>query len=283
LILWRWNSAGPIRWAFVLSLLVHALLIFGWLPSKMQKPADDAEPGGFTRSLAVRLVPPAPPPVPPPPRASMPMLRADPVPERRPVAPRIAAAPAPAPRAPVIAVEPPATASVPTSPPVPVANPPPEDFAALVEARRRAREASQPPSSPTTSRPVESGRDEHNRMVARNLGLDRPPAFGGEQQRGGGIFHLLRVGRDDADFVFYGWNRAINRQSQQTIEVRRGTNASIELAIVRRMVQIIRDHEAGDFQWESQRLGRNVTLSARAADNAGLEDFLMRDFFTGFR
>ena len=259
-----------IRRAFVLSLLLHVLLVFGWMPERNSKPADKAEPGDLTRSLAVRLVPPAPPPAP---FVPVPMLRADPVPERRPAAPRIAAAP----RAPVILAEPPATTSVPRSLPVPA----PEDFAALVDARRRAREASQP-SAPASER-TESARDEHNRMVARNLGLDRPPAFGGDQQRGGGIFQLLRLARDDAEFVFYGWNRAISRQSQQTIEVRRGAHATIEKAIVRRMIDIVRDHERGNFIWESTRLGRVVTLSARPEDDAGLEDFLMREFFTGLR
>jgi hypothetical protein len=61
--------------------------------------------------------------------------------------------------------------------------------------------------------------------------------------------------------------------------VERGANPSIEIAIVRRMIVIIREHESGDFVWRSQRLGRDVTLSARAADTAGLEEFLMREFF----
>ena len=30
---------------------------------------------------------------------------------------------------------------------------------------------------------------------------------------------------------------------------------------------------------ESHRLGRSLTLSARAADNAGLEEFMMKEFF----
>ena len=45
------------------------------------------------------------------------------------------------------------------------------------------------------------------------------------------------------------------------------------------MIEIIGDYEKGDFIWESHRLGRNVTLSARQRDTAGLEDFLMQDFF----
>jgi hypothetical protein len=45
------------------------------------------------------------------------------------------------------------------------------------------------------------------------------------------------------------------------------------------MIAIIRENESGDFVWQSKRLGRDVTLSARPGDNAGLEDFLMRDMF----
>jgi hypothetical protein len=49
------------------------------------------------------------------------------------------------------------------------------------------------------------------------------------------------------------------------------------------MIAIIRDHESEDFIWESQRLGRDVRLSARLSDNAGLEDFMMREFFPAAR
>ena len=67
------------------------------------------------------------------------------------------------------------------------------------------------------------------------------------------------------------------------IEVRRGDNATIELAVVRRMISIIREHESGDFVWKSQRLGRELTLSARVSDNAGLEEVLLREFFSAPR
>jgi hypothetical protein len=45
------------------------------------------------------------------------------------------------------------------------------------------------------------------------------------------------------------------------------------------MIALIREHYQGDFTWESHRLGRSVTQSARLEDNAGLEDFLMMEFF----
>jgi len=51
------------------------------------------------------------------------------------------------------------------------------------------------------------------------------------------------------------------------------------LAVVRKIIEIIRAQQPGDFIWVSRRLGRQVALSARPGDNAGLEDFIMRDFF----
>ena len=87
------------------------------------------------------------------------------------------------------------------------------------------------------------------------------------------------MGYDYAEFVFYGWNKDINRDTMQHIEVRKGNASDIRVAVVRRMIAIIREHEQEDFVWESQRLNRNVTLSARSRDNAGLEEFMLREFF----
>jgi hypothetical protein len=61
--------------------------------------------------------------------------------------------------------------------------------------------------------------------------------------------------------------------------VRKGAESDIRIAILRRMIAIIREHEDGDFDWESHRLNRIMRLSARPRDNAGLEDFLWREFF----
>jgi hypothetical protein len=152
---------------------------------------------------------------------------------------------------------------------------------AYVEAQRRSRGFAPPaPPAPAPARPAaaEDANSRANRIAAANLGLDRAPVFG-ERKRGGGIFELQRMGYDSAEFVFFGWNREIRRNTSQLIEVRKGGNSDIRIAVVRRMIEIIRDHEKADFIWESPRLGRNVTLSARARDNSGLEDFLMREFF----
>jgi hypothetical protein len=84
---------------------------------------------------------------------------------------------------------------------------------------------------------------------------------------------------DYAEFSFYGWNPDIRRDTGQVIQVRKGNNPDIRLAVVRRMIAIIRSHKEDDFTWESPRLNRVVTKSARLKDSAELEDFLMQEFF----
>jgi hypothetical protein len=49
--------------------------------------------------------------------------------------------------------------------------------------------------------------------------------------------------------------------------------------MVKRMIGLIREHYQGDFNWDSHRLARVVILSAKPEDNAGLEDFMMMEFF----
>ena len=112
-----------------------------------------------------------------------------------------------------------------------------------------------------------------------NLGVLRAPALGESPNNSGGVFQIRRLGIAEAEFLFFGWNRDMGRRTPQLIEVRKGGNGDIRIAVVRRMIVIIREHEQGDFQWQSRRLGRSLSLSARARDNAGLEEFLLLEFF----
>jgi hypothetical protein len=171
---------------------------------------------------------------------------------------------------------------------VAAANPSPapaDDFSSFLDTKRRARAEPPPPSPPSPPAsaadqpPVEDDAARSNRIVAANLGSQRAQTFGYDPSRGGGIFQVKRLGYDDAEFMFYGWNRDIRKNTAQLIEVRRGNNSDIRIAVVRRIIAIIREYEQEEFLWESKRLGRNLTLSARAKDNAGLEDFMMREFF----
>lgn len=135
----------------------------------------------------------------------------------------------------------------------------------------------------STTPPEEDGNTRANRMAAGNLASQRPMTFGYDPNQGGGMFQITRMGYDDAEFLFFGWNKEIRRNTKQLIEVRKGGNSDIRIAVVRRMIAVIREYERGDFLWESRRLGRNVMLSARAADNAGLEEFMMHEFFANPR
>ena len=123
--------------------------------------------------------------------------------------------------------------------------------------RTRARTASSPPISVWAA--------------GRPLAADRRTAAACSRSR--------RSEYDYAEFYFFGWNKDISRNAKQLIEVRKGDNADIRIAIVRKMIGIVREYETGDFLWESHRLGRQLTLSARARDNTELESFMMQEFF----
>jgi hypothetical protein len=247
----------------------------------VSSPIEDPRYGRKSGSLAVRI---APPPAPVPAAVlAMPARHAAGSPAASPAAPRSAATPRPVPRPPapapapkILALERSGAKAAP-----PAAEAPRAllggDLAAYVAARRRNREP-----APAATAPAETQQERDNRITAENLGLTRTPAFGAERERGGGIFHVQRIGVDDAEFFFYGWNRTIRRNTRQMIEVQRGSNPTIQIAVVRRMIAIIREYVKEDFTWESQRLKRDVRLSARPADNAGLEDFMMGEFFPEF-
>jgi hypothetical protein len=256
----------PTIWAaFALSILIHVLALWVLLPRlNLEVKSVRGDP---RERLNVNLAPSASPP--PAPSSS---------PKRD---TRTAVRPAPAP--PVIALDRPAPGARPVPPIEATARPPAaNDLTSYIEARRRARAESSP--SPFQGRasdapPVEDDNARSERIVAANLDSKRVPSFGNDPTKGGGVFVIQRLGFDRAEFLFYGWNKDIRRNALQPIEVRKGNNSDIRIAVVRRMIEIIRENEQGDFIWESRRLGRNVTRSARLEDNAALEDFLMRDFF----
>ena len=289
----------PIIWiAVVLSLLVH----FGALWIVLQHArhlATDAPERGPASALAVQLMPrtrpaviasaAAPPPAQPALAATVPPAHEPPLRPRRPIVPKRAPAPViaidkPAPRPlepapapePLPAPEPPARAA-----PLPPA--PTTDLAAYIDARRRER--GEPSASPAAARvpdgTAESDVERRNRIVAANLGLDRTPTFGHDTRNAGGIFQIKELDDDAAQFYFFGFDKDIGRNAKQLIDVRRGDNADIRIAVVRKMISVIRANISGDFLWVSQRQGRQVRLSARPEDNAGLEDFILRDIFPG--
>ena len=271
---------SAIRVAFAVSLLVHALALWSFLPHMMHiVTPSDSDKGESGSPLAVQLVPKAAPPgalpaSPPPPEplvALRPPAKSAPPPKpaaRPPTPPPVMSAPRRAPDAPAL----------PPAPPQPA---PATDLAAYIEAKRRER-GEAPTSSPqnsSTSKAAEEENERQNRIIAANIGLNGRPTFGKDPKNGGGIFQIKTMEYSYAEFYFFGWNKDISRNSKQVIEVRKGNNPDIQIAIVRRMIEIIREHETENFLWESHRLGRQITLSARARDTAGLESFMLQEFF----
>lgn len=94
-----------------------------------------------------------------------------------------------------------------------------------------------------------------------------------------GVFRILKIGPRYAQFSFRAWTTGGGNPRRELIEVEAGPDGDIQRAIIRRMIQLIRQYHQDDFNWESDRLNRVVVLSARPGDNEGLEYFLMREFF----
>ncbi len=109
-----------------------------------------------------------------------------------------------------------------------------------------------------------------NRAIAENM------KFGGSN----GIFEIKNIGLNSAQFNFKGWkNNNVSRAISENIDVSVPDGGDVKLAIIRKMIAIIRREYKGDFNWESRRLDRVIVMSARPEDNDGLESFLMKEFF----
>ena len=248
--------------AGILSLLMHvdALLFLPKLPPQSVESGVQGGQSVFAVQLDV-------PDKPAPPRSPVPASKAAVKPNKS-VPVRVKTR---LPR-PVLATnQPNATFVVPKpAPAVTQATPPklnPSDFPDMqsyVAAQRVAAGGVDTSSAPS----VEQTRDD---VIKRNL------KSGGTN----GIFRVIRMDSYTAEFSFKGWTSDYSNARREVIEVEKGDNPDIEHAMIRKMIELIRRYYKGDFQWDSQRLHRSVMLSARPSDNAGLEDFMMREFFQG--
>jgi hypothetical protein len=246
--------------AVALSLAAHALLLA--VPMREPRIAETPTMPALRVEL-VRAEPTAPtlsamPPEP------IPVAREEPTPKR--LAKAEPARRAPARREPLPE---PVRAEKP-----PLARPTPRfDMAALIEAHRERRLAMDRALAARSALKLAPPEDTSAASLDRNLrSLTRDEGVGG-------VFQILSKGTRDAEFAFNGWRSDQPRRWREVIEVEAKPGEDIELAIVRRMIQLIRGHYTGDFQWQSYRLGRVIVLSARPEDNDGLEDFLVREFF----
>jgi hypothetical protein len=269
----------------LLSITLHALLL-AWSPRWRVKFEEPPEPPSMTVTL--RTLPAAPepalplepklPPVPqaenpPPAHKPLPQSKAQPAPKRKPV---IALAKPAQPAAPAIPALPPEpsqqaaeTPAPPLVPPAPKATiPAQKDLSAYIAARRQARGEDYDPTS------SEAAHANSNLQSAAPLNYEaRKPT------PNSGWFRIDRRGYDYAEFTFFGWHENFRQNALQRVEVRKGNNPDIDIAVIRSVINIIRRHEDGDFHWYSRRLGKTLVLSARPRDSAGLEEFMMQEFY----
>lgn len=176
------------------------------------------------------------------------------------------------------AVAPAVTAATAPVPPPPLAEAPQPDMMAMLNAARERRRAAEDAAAQENEAASQAGRGPTPQQIAEaNVRRSMQQAAGREGTNG--VFQILSKSTRMGSFSFRGWRPNSNSSWKQVIEVDAGLGGDVELAIVRRMIELIRTHYQGDFSWESHRLGRVITLSARPQDQSGLEAFLMREFF----
>ncbi len=244
------------------SLLIHAVLL---LIIRHQPDTPLPPHGELTEPLSVRLIYQAAPAVAQAPPAEQPKKRPEKK-RKKAVAPPIQNAEAP----PLAQIEPPSE---------PIAQEePPMDMSTMINAARARRQqaeesAARVNAEATAANQVPSANDIVMANIQRSLQ--------GKRDSTGGVFQVVRKGARTGTFIFRGWKPGARNTLQQTFEVDAGLNGDVELAIVRRMILLIRTYYTGDFNWESHRLGRVLVKSARVEDTTELEAFLMREFFGG--
>jgi hypothetical protein len=246
-----------------LSFVLHSLLI-RFLPSWEHPLQESASPA--KGPLQVTMAPPpaadrAPPPMPAPAVKTPPRT--------------VIAANKPSPSMPPVYVPP----DPPPRPSRQESTQPPVDFSTVLEARRAQRQAEENFYAQQNA-DARKGEREMTAAEKSEAAFKRNAQTLGQSRDGtSGVFQIRSKGTRYAAFSFRGWTGDRSNAKSQLIEVDAGLGGDVEAAIVRRMIDLIREHYQGNFNWESHRLGRVVTLSARKEDQAGLEAFLIKEFF----
>jgi len=247
-----------------LSVVIHVLL-FVVLQPNLKK--IDMTPIGERAPLEVTFV--------------KPTTIAKPTPEKpTPAKPVAKKAPTPKPRQ-IARAKPqrssPAPSAVPVAPsPTAITRAPPEmDMSTMINANRERRQAAEASAAQenAAARAAEQGPSGDD-IARANIAWQA-------RKRGGtnGVFEIVSKGPRIAQYIFRGWTTDARNNTRQTITVDAGPNGNVERAIVDSIISVIRKYYTGDFNWDSQRLGRVVPLSARPEDTAGLRAFLMDEFF----
>ncbi len=158
---------------------------------------------------------------------------------------------------------------------------PAQDMQTMIAEARQRRADAQPQQE--TQPAEESENDRAMRVAKANIAAAQGKNSGNDRNDSGGVFSIVNQTYHSADVKFRGWNGNFKRRWLQQVTVEQGSEIDLETAIVKKMIELIRKEKPGDFVWESQRLGRNVNLSARPADQKELEAFLLKEFFPNYQ
>ncbi|WP_020168095.1 MULTISPECIES: hypothetical protein [Methylotenera] len=270
--------------AVIISLLIHAFVAFFAMPKfepeKAELPA---------RELEVSLAPPTPEKKVAENPVETPSTPVEVVPEPKPK-PKVITQKAnkpvkkPAFKVPdVLATKEPAPEKVPPNLSIPKESTPteappdeaPVDMMAYVNQQRSKRAAQESDAArqnaEATARELgptaEQKRDEN---IKRNF-----------QTGVNGIFEITEMNTlsRTAKFTFNGWTNNFSSARKEFFEVQAKSGQDVRLMMIKKMIALIRQHYQGDFNWESHRMNRTIVMSARPEDNAGLEEFMMLEFF----
>ena len=259
--------------ALVLSIVVHLLVLL------LIVPKIDMKPSASATTIEVSLVP---KPQTKNPAEPLPTTPAEIPPEPKPtVIAKKPSSPASKPKAndfsvPKVLTTPrPSEQQVPATPKVPQPAPAdaPKDMAEYIAQQRAKRDSAESDAARqnAAAAAAEQGPSEEAKRDARiksnfNNGTN-------------GIFEITNLSNSSANFSFLGWTSSVSNARREFFDVEAKNGQDVRLLMIRRMIAIIRQHYQGDFDWESQRLGRTISKSARLEDSAELEDFLMQEFF----
>ena len=255
----RSSYCGPVT----LAILLHIVLFYYILQSTNNILVTPKVKG---ETVAMLYLPPAPKIELPKPTPTKPNVKPQ---VNRAVTARASVAPA--------YIPPPVTVDTITPPP-----PPEEDMMARVEAARKRR--AEQVNELAQAAPPEAVEDDNQRALRiAHANFASSQKRGNDKEDSGGVFQIKNQTVHSAEFTFRGWNATMRRMWPQQYMVEQGQERDIEIAIVKKMIEVIRKYKDGDFIWESHRMGRQVTLSARVADTAQLQQFLLREFFPNYR
>ncbi|ALK99315.1 hypothetical protein AB595_16685 [Massilia sp. WF1] len=266
-----YGKSGPNRTGLIVTVALHLLMVGIWL---FQPKAEHHAPP--KRGEAVVWLPPLKP--------------SKPTPQAAQAAPKQSAStPPPMPKFTqprIVVPRLPNTITLPNEKPVEQPKPQPKeetklqpdetDMAAFIEKRRQARGA-------RSEQPAEES-DAQRGMRNAMANIAAINGRGGQDpNETGGVFSVTNKTFSHADLKFRGWNPNFKRRWLTAVTVERGSDPDIETAIVKKMIELIRKEKNGDFEWDSHRLNKVVTLSARPQDTQELTAFLYKEMFPDYK